>query len=440
VNSRAVAARILSSYQHEYFNFEKKVAAAADDLELSAKDRDFLYILVKGVLLYRDYLDYAIEMAAQRPVARFEKVVLNLLRLGAFQQLILGTPRYALTNETVAAARELNKRRATGIINAVLRHLPDKRQIADRLSELPANKALAIGNSHPQWMIDRWIRQYGFENTRQITEFNNGYRKIYFRHNPLKITWLELQKSLAKAGFDVRIATESIPIFFTVDRPGDLLRSHYFIDGLMSVQDISQSFGVHLLDPKPDEIVIDVCAAPGGKTTMIAQMTGSAGQLYAYDIESAKVKLIQNETFRLGIDFVNYSVGDARSDSYPMADKILLDVPCSGSGVLARRADLRWNRTASDLEKLVVLQREILDNVQRYVKPGGLLVYCTCSIEGEENWENVDWFMNHHPKFGIESAAMFIDAPYCDERGAVVILPHIHGETGSFAVRLRHTE
>lgn len=440
MNIRAAAARILSSYHHQYFNYEKKIDAAAVDLRLSDQDRDFLYLLVKGVILYRDYLDYAIEVAARRPVERFEKAVLNLLRVGTFQHLILETPLYALTNETVNAARELKKKSALGLINAVLRHLPDKTKLESLLSKLPPSEALAIQSSHPRWLIDRWIDQYGIENTCRIAEFNNVYQQIFFRHNPLKIAWREFLKLLHEAGFEVSIITEVPLVFFTVERPGDLLRTKFFQDGFMSVQDISQSFGVQLLDPKPGETIIDACAAPGGKTTMIAQLTGPTGNIYTYDLSPGKVRLLKNETFRLGIDFVNYGIGDARSGSYPMADKILLDVPCSGTGVLARRADSRWNRTAQDLENLIGLQREILENMMNYLKPGGTAVYCSCSIESEENWSNIDWFLERHPDFKIEPASILVKNRYCDDRGAVTILPHIHGETGSFAVRLQKLE
>ncbi|MDO9548129.1 MAG: 16S rRNA (cytosine(967)-C(5))-methyltransferase RsmB [Candidatus Marinimicrobia bacterium] len=436
MNIRTAAVRILNSY-HQYFNYENKIAATADGLKLSGKDRDFLYILVKGVILHRSYLDFVIEIASQRSVKKFENTVLNLLRVGVFQYLILETPPHAFTNETVDAARQLKKPRAAGLINAVLRHLPSKDELKTRLAELPDNESLAIQYSHPQWLIDRWIEHFGEVNTQKIAKFNNSYQKIYFRHNPIKLSWDDLSQMLKDSGYTVTAAINSPIVFFSTDTPGELIRSELFNKGFMSVQDISQSLTVRLLNPQPGETIIDACAAPGGKTGMIAQLTGPDSTIFATDISSGKVNLLKNEAFRLGVDFVNYSVADARSGTFPMADKVLLDVPCSGTGAMARRADLRWNRIPQDLETLLVMQREILTNMVSAVKPGGVMVYSTCSIEPEENWQNIEWFLKANPDFTIENADNFVEEKWCDKKGAVQILPHIHNETGGFAVRLK---
>ena len=437
MNIRTAAVRILNFYHHQYFNYETKIAATADGLKLSGKDRDFLYILVKGVILYCLYLDFVIEIASQRSVKKFENTVLNLLRVGVFQYLILETPPHAFTNETVDAARQLKKPRAVGLINAVLRHLPSMDELENRLIKLPDNESLAIRYSHPQWMIDRWIENFGIENTQNIADFNNSYQKIYFRHNPLKISWDNLSQKLQDSGYAVTLAVDSPSLFFSTDTPGELIRSELFAKGFMSVQDISQSLAVRLLNPQSGETIIDACAAPGGKTGMIAQLGGHESIINAYDISSAKVQLLKNDAFRLGLDFVNYGVADARSGTFPMADKVLLDVPCSGTGVIARRADLRWNRTPQDLEALLVMQRKILTNMVSAVKPGGVMVYSTCSIEPEENWQNIEWFLKNNPNFTIENADNFVEAKWCDKNGAVQVLPHLHNETGGFAVRLQ---
>ena len=437
MNIRTAAVRILNSCHHRYLNYEKKVATTADNLNLSGQDRDFLYILVKGVILHRLFLDFVVEIASQRSVKKFEKSVLNLLRVGVFQYLILETPPHAFTNETVDAARQLKKPRAIGLVNAVLRHLPSKDELKSRLAELPDNESLAVRYSHPQWLIDRWIGYFGKSNTQKTAEFNNIYQKIYFRHNPLKISWDDLYQKLKDSGYDIAVSIKTQNIFFFVDKPGELIRSELFLNGFLSVQDISQSLAVRLLNPQSGETIIDACAAPGGKTGMIAQSVGRDSDIYAYDISPGKVKLMKNEAFRLGVDFVNYSVADARSGTFPMADKVLLDVPCSGTGVMARRADLRWNRTLKDLKLLIGIQRKILTNMAGTVKSGGLLVYSTCSIEPEENWQNIEWFLKTNPDFTVENAEDFVDKKWCDEKSAVQILPYIHNETGGFAVRLR---
>lgn len=436
MNTRAAAARILSSYNLQCFNYDRKISDTAAQLKLSQKDQDFLYILVKGVILYRAYLDYVIQMILHAPIDKLESVVLNLLRVGVFQYLILETPRYAVTNETVKAAKSLKKFSAVGLINATLRHLPTKEIIDKQLDQLADNEALAVRESHPSWLIDRWIKQYGLKNTKLIASFNNIYQTIYFRHNPVKTDWDSLKSKIVEMGLKIEIEVVEPIVFFSVNKPGLLLKNKLFEEGFFSVQDISQSLAVRLLNSHNEEIIIDACAAPGGKTGFIAQMTGPTKGIYAYDISPEKIKMLKNETFRLGLDFVNYEVADAGTDTFPKADKILLDVPCSGTGVLARRADLRWNRKEKDIDKLVKKQRQILDNMAQYLNPGGVIVYSTCSIEPEENEGNIDWFLKKHSSFEIDAANRFVENKWCDESGAVRILPHIHQKTGSFAVRL----
>jgi len=438
VNIRGVAAQILSSFAGRYFNYERKIAAMAKRLHLAQADQDFLYLIVKGVIQYRKFLDYVLQTVLDHSLDKLELEIVNILRAGAYQYLILGTPLYAVTNESVAAAKQLRKAAAASLVNAVLRRLPDKEELNRQFSVMPVNEALAIQTSHPQWLIDRWIGEYGFENTRQLAIFNNSYQQIYFRYNQLKITWESLEAQLREAGFTPEIAMAKPIVFFTVDQPGLLLKSELWSVGYFSVQDISQALAVRLLNPQPGEVIVDACAGPGGKTGFIAQLAGPSARIYAFDISATKIRLLQNEAFRLGIDFVNYGIADARKGRFPQADKILIDVPCSGTGVLARRADLRWNRKLGEIKSLAIKQRQILENMATYVKPGGILVYSTCSLEKEENWENVDWFLSSHPRFRIEPAGQFVEHDWCSQREAVQVLPFIHQQTGSLAVRLVH--
>ena len=436
MNIRAAAAQILSSFAGRDFNYESKIALTAKRLHLTQADQDFLYLIVKGVIQYRKFLDYVLQTILDRALEKLEPEIANILRSGAYQYLILGTPLYAVTNESVAAAKQLRKAAAASLINAVLRRLPNKEALNKQFSTLPANEALAIQTSHPQWLIDRWIGQFGIENTRQLASFNNSYQQIYFRHNRLKITWESLAVQLREAGFTPEVAMAEPIAFFTVEQPGLLLKSELWSAGYFSVQDISQALAVRLLNPQPGEVIIDACAGLGGKTGFIAQLVGPSAKIYAFDIAATKIKLLQNEAFRLGIDFVNYGIADARRDRFPQADKILMDVPCSGTGVLARRADLRWNRKLGEIKSLAIKQRQILANMANYVRPGGILVYSTCSLEKEENWENLDWFLSTHSRFRVEPADQFVEHDWCSQQGAVQVFPFIHQQTGNFAVRL----
>lgn len=436
MRTRAAAVNILSTLPRNYCNYEKKVVEVTEKLNYSQRDQDFVYILVKGVIQYKKLLDYILEIATNKPLSKLEIDALNLLRIGLFQSVILNTPGYALVNETAEAARDLQRSDLVPFVNAVLRHLPDERVWLSSMKNLGKVESLAIKNSHPEWLVKRWIEAYGEKDTVKLLEFNNDYQEIIFRHNPIKIGWEGFEQKITNDGYSINLVRSKPIHFFTTENPGVLLKNRLFNEGYYSVQDFSQALAVLILDPNPGEMILDVCAAPGGKSTFIAQLVGKKGKIVSSDITKNKIALLENECSRLGIDFINYMVADAGKDTFFEVDKILVDVPCSGTGVLSRRADMRWNRKSSDIVKLKQLQTEILNNVSKYVHNRGVLVYSTCSIEFDENWGVVEAFLHSHLDFVIDRADKYIEADYCDEYGAVQILPQKHGMTGSFAVRM----
>lgn len=439
MNIRTLAVRILNVLPSGGQNYESAIEQNIKSLNLSNSDREMVYLLVKGVIQHQRLLDYIIDLARNKRNKRLENVVSNLLRLGVLQRVILQLPRHAAVNETVNAAHDLGRHDLAGIVNAILRHLPDNETWQEALKTLEPAAALSIEYSHPEWLVKKWIADFGLENTTALLRFDNDYQPIFFRHNPLRIAWPELVKMLAAEELQV-LAYENAPIlYFTVDRPGDLLKSAIFQNGYCSVQDYSQSLAVRLLDPQAGENILDACAAPGGKTTQIAQLTKNQVSIIANDRAPHKVALIKESACRLGIDSLYYSMTDAGGSEFPIVDKVLVDAPCSGTGIISRRADLRWNRQIEDLEQMQKIQERILNNVAGSLRDKGVLVYSTCSLEKEENWVTVNQFIQRHPEFQVESAVQFVDPRFCDEFGAVRILPFKHNLTGSFAVRLVKT-
>jgi len=438
LNTRAAAASVLRSLGADGKGYENATTQLAGRLCFSQADRDYLYQLVKGVIQHRTLLDYAIRLGIGQGIDRTDSRALHLLRLGAFQRYLLNTPDYAMVNETVTAARELGGSRLAAFLNQALRKLPPESVWQQQLTQLPAVERLAIQYSHPQWLVVRWVTRWGQEATGQLLQFNNTYQTITFRHNPLRCRWEDAAERIASvAGPPLIIATRPLT-FYIVPQPGLLLQSDLFRQGYCSVQDFSQALVVGLLDPQPGETIIDACAAPGGKSTAIAQSAGRTTRIYATDLEESRTNLIRNECRRLSIDWMTIATADAATAAYPIADRILLDAPCSGTGILGRRADLRWNRRPEDLPHYPPKQLKMLGNMSRFVRPGGQLIYSTCTLEEEENWGVVRQFLDGHPEFRLIPADQRIASRWCDTLGAMVIWPHVHHLPGAFAVCLEH--
>jgi len=436
VNTRAAAVMILNTLPATGYNYESAVDAFLRINNFSSPDCDFIYLLVKGTIQYQRLLDYLIEQTRDNSAKPLEKIAQNLLRVGVLQIVALKTPRHAAVNETVAAAHQLQRPDLAALINGVLRHIPEETIWRESLARLELPEALAIEFSHPRWLVEKWLNVYGYENTIDLLAFNNTYQAIFFRHNPLRVDWKELEAKLQAEKYRIEVHETEPIVFFQVNRPGDLLKSEYFKCGYFSVQDYSQSLAVRLLDPQVGESILDACAAPGGKATMIAQLTNNRANVLANDRTIKKIESIKESACRLGIDSLNYSVSDAAEAQFPMVDKILIDAPCTGTGVLARRADLRWNRRPEDLVRAQALQIRLLEHLAGFLRDQGVLVYSTCSIESEENWATVQMFLERHTNFAVDSAIKYIDPQFCDQRGAVTVLPFKHKLTGSFAVRL----
>jgi 16S rRNA (cytosine967-C5)-methyltransferase len=437
VKARSAAITILNRLNNNFFGYEETTEKFLAKNKFSNEDKNFINALVKGVIEYSKYLDFVIEKSYRGNFRNLEKSALNILRLGAFQAKILKTPPHAFVNETVNITKELKMKRLTGLVNGVLRHLQDDTYLDKQLARLPKIKQLAIKYSFPEWVVHKWVKDFGEEETIKLLAYNNQPPVIYFRLNNLRTNKEIFFKLLDNQQIKYNIEIENPAVFFTVSAPGKLINSDLFKRGFCSVQDLSQSFAVNLLQPQGNEEILDLCAAPGGKSTYIAQLTKNTAQLISYDISFKKLKLLQKEIHRLGITCISTVEANSTVVELPQADKILVDAPCTATGILNRKADLRWSRQPKDYIKTNTLQKNMLKNAARALKNGGTLVYSTCSIEKEENVQIINDFLANNPEFTLEPAQNFMDNDFCDDHGFVTILPHKHHMSGAFAARLK---
>ena len=374
---------------------------------LTSLDRAFLTELTYGVLRWRGRLDWLIRHFSKVPFEKIELGILNILRLGLYQILFLSkTPFSAAVNESVKLAKGIRGKGGAGFVNGILRSiLREKEQIP--YPNFSENSVLHISvvESHPLWLVRRWAEEVGLEETMKICTFNNQISTLTLRANSLKINGKDLIEKLRERGlkpFPCSFSEEGI----LLEDPPPTSELPFLKEGLYIIQDEASQLVTSILDPKPGEHILDACAAPGGKTSHIAQRMENGGAIYALDLIKGKLDQIEEMCQRLGIKIVKTMKGDARSPlPTPKGmkfDRVLADVPCSGFGTLRRNPDLKWRRKEEDIGRLAELQSSILRNLAPYVKEGGILVYSTCTVFLEENEDVVERFLDGHPEFRLD--------------------------------------
>lgn len=427
-NARLLAVRALLDRGSKGGFIERHVDRALTRHPLPPEERALCRELAYGCVRWQATLDWLIarlvEGRPQRPVVQ------TLLRLGLYQLLWLDRiPARAAVHETVEAAKHLDYAGHAGFINAVLRTAAnDADTLRRELAALRENEP-ALGWSHPQWLVSRWQERYGPQATLRLLEWNNTPAKVYARVNTLRIDPAKLlefwRSDDVSYNFVFRPWLEENLVFELKSHPPlDQMRS--FANGYFYVQDPSTLFAVDLLAPKPGERVLDFCAAPGGKTTYIAQRMKNEGALVAADSAPERLETLEENCRRLGVTCAKITPATALTPAtQPPFDRVLVDAPCSNTGVLRRRVDLRWRLTPEELVRLHAEQLELLRRAAPFVRPGGVLVYSTCSLEPEENAGVVEAFLRDHPGFAL------------DEAGDV--LPMRDGFDGAYAARLVRT-
>ena len=374
---------------------------------LTSLDRAFLTELTYGVLRWRGKLDWVIRQFSKIPFEKIESGILNILCLGLYQIFFLSrTPSSAAVNESVELAKPFRGKGGGGFVNAVLRSaIRQKDEI--RYPEINEDPPLCISvvQSHPLWLVERWVKEMGAEETLKICTFNNQISPLTLRTNTLKMNRKDLMEKLRQKEFSPFPTTYSEDGIVLKDPP-PTSELPFIKEGLYIIQDEASQLVTYILDPKPGERILDACAAPGGKTTHMAQKMENQGEIYALDLSKGKIDLIEETCQRLGIGIVQTIKGDAAKIlSVPQGmkfDRILADVPCSGFGTLRRNPDLKWRRGEKEIRRLSELQSSILRNLSAYVKGGGVLIYSTCTVFHEENEDVVVKFLNKHPEFQLD--------------------------------------
>lgn len=399
---------------------------------LDARDRRWVQELVWGTLRRRSWFDAVVGLRVRGGLARLDGDVADLLRLGAYQLLFMGSvPPYAAIAQTVELAKQRHGIGASKLVNAVLRRIDRERDALEPVQPSDPIDALALRMSHPRWLVARWVARFGLDATERLLDANNQEGPIVLR--PYGVVREQLEAMLEGAGVSVHeapLVSDSLVLGHGVQ----LTELGAFKQGLLFVQDPAATLVTRYASIAPGSVVADLCAAPGGKAL---ELTRTARLVIASDRVPGRLERLLVSTGRLDVHNLVAFVGDAREPAVRGLDAVLLDVPCTGTGTFRRHPDARWRLRTSDLAVMSTLQREILREAAECVRPGGLLIYSTCSLEPEENDGPIDDFLASHPDFVLEPPPEGAVPETVLDEGRLRVLPQSHGVDGAFAVRLR---
>ena len=396
-------------------------------------DKSRAMVLTNEIIRLRDRLDVMIEYVSGRKIDRLDPSLLSILRIG-FYEIIYdeSIPDYAAVDSLVKVTKTVLNRKASKLTNAVLRNLIRHRDKDSNWDESLKKKPKWV--SLPIWLQKRWKYQLGESGFFALVNCINQNPKIFVRVDLTNHTVDDAKESLIESGIEVENYSDSF--LKILAGSGKIFSTDLFQSGQVSIQNPAAGAIVEFLNPLKGEIVLDVCAAPGTKSLFISERVGEKGKVLASDLDQLRVNRGKNDLDRHKRKNIEWSVKDAAQDNFPMADKILIDAPCTGTGVMGRKPDIRWRRKPEDISDMATLQMKLLKHMSQYLNDGGTLVYGTCSMEPEENWNVVEQFLKLNADFKLMTQPSQVMPDWIDEMGCLSTFPHIHGVDGLFAARI----
>jgi 16S rRNA (cytosine967-C5)-methyltransferase len=446
---RHIALMVLVSWHRSSHTLDKSLEKYSQEiLSLSKNDRNLCNALIFGVLRQRESIDWFLSAFPKTPLEKIDITLLYLLRIALFQiQHMDRIPVFAIINTSVDIAKKLSGKKAAGFINAVLRKAVDNPSTVP-FPDAKKNRAkfISVTFSLPLWLAKKWNNAFGFEATCSLCRQINTIPKITLRVNTLKTDRQSLEKELSLVAKNVQL-TQYTPQGINFSNPSIPIQEiNAFKQGLFQIQDEAAQIVTDFLSPRPGEKILDACAGLGGKTGHIAQVMENKGIIVATDLDPKKLESLELDSKRLGIDIIQTKplnlLKATIKDFDFYFDRVLIDAPCTGLGVLRRNPDTKWKRSKNDITRLSGQQKKILNCAANMVKPGGLLVYAVCSCEREENEEIIHKFLEKRKDFSIDkefksSNHDSIMTRLISEKGFLKTYPDINNMDGFFAARLK---
>ncbi|MFB6276717.1 MAG: 16S rRNA (cytosine(967)-C(5))-methyltransferase [Halothece sp.] len=410
---------------------------------LSSQNHRFVSELVYGIVRRQRTLDALIDQFASKPASKQPPKLRLILQLGFYQlRYLTQVPSSAAVDTSVDLAKSNGLGKLAGVVNGILRQYIRQTETGDDPLKLPQDpiQRLGVFHSFPDWIVQLWCDEFGAETASQLAPWFNQAPHIDLRINPLLTTREAVETALQEADIAYTVVPWIPWGIRLASGGGNIQQLPGFQKGWWTVQDFSAQLVSYLLNPQPGETIIDACAAPGGKTTHIAELMEDQGTIWACDRATNRLKKVTSNAQRLQLQSIQTCVGDARelSQFEATADRVLIDAPCSGLGTLHRRADLRWRQTPQNLVELAELQQDILSCAAKWVKPGGTMVYATCTINPLENEDVIQKFLTNYPQWEIEPPPETFPAlSFVSDEGWLKLIPTEHDSDGFFMVQLK---
>jgi len=419
-NPRKIAVSVLLKIENDGAYSNLILSQTLKNTDLDNKDKSLVSALVYGVLDRKITLDYILGKFMKTPVKKTAPFTLCVLRVALYQIMYMDKiPDSAAVNEAVKLIKNSKHKHLSGFVNGVLRSILRE---GIKLPNISDSKSLSVIYSCPEWIIKSFIADYGFENTTQLLEYSLHTPPVTLRVNKLKTNVTDLTEILLKE--NISVCSTKVENALEIVGGIDVTKSAAYLNGLFHVQDISSQTVVSVLAPQPNENVLDICAAPGGKTFTMAQYMKNNGKITACDLYEKRVELIQKGANRLGITNIKVMQNDATAinNTFENFDAILCDVPCSGLGVIRRKPEIKY-KDITEYKDITLIQSKILENSAKYLKQNGRILYSTCTLRKCENEDIIQRFLDKHPQYELKYQRTF--------------MPHIDGSDGFYCALLQ---
>ncbi|OOE11983.1 16S rRNA (cytosine(967)-C(5))-methyltransferase RsmB [Fictibacillus arsenicus] len=444
-NIRAIALDVLIKIEQNQAYSNLQLNQALQKANVKDIDKGLLTSIVYGTIQRKNTIDFYLDQLLNKPIKKKDRWVLSLLRLSIFQMLYMDrVPDHAIIHEAAEIAKQRGHQGLAGLVNGILRKLQREGTAEMDKKAGAGSEKSALTYSMPQWLFERWSSQFGNEDAEKMAESNLLPSPVTARVNTMLTTRDEVLQKLKEEGVSAEegeLSPEGIII-----KDGYLPGTEVYDKGFVTIQDESSMLVARVVAPLPGETILDACAAPGGKSTHMSEMMNGNGKVVSLDLHAHKIKLINKQAERLGLKNIEASVLDARNagEKFDAAsfDRVLVDAPCSGFGVIRKKPDLKWSKTEEDVLKLASIQKDILESASQMVKAGGTLVYSTCTVDQEENSEIAEWFLQNHPEFEWDSdfsekMPENVKTFIIEGRSDLQIMPHYFNSDGFYIAAFR---